>query len=232
MFAALEQEYNPDDWRLFIDGSKYSAVLLNKGNEKPSIPVAHAVGVKESYEVMKTLLELLSYKTHEWNICCDLKVVGMLTGLQSGYTKFCCFLCLWDSRARDQHYSGRTWPARDQHVIGEANIHNAAWVEKSNIILPALHIKLDLMKNFVKALSPDSGAFSYLEKKIPKLSTQKIKEGIFVGPQIKKLLNDLEFAETLTRPEKKVWYGMHFEALFKVPWGTTRATIFANLSQI
>lgn len=174
LFAALEQEYNPDDWRLFIDGSKYSvkAVLLNKRNEKPSIPLAHAVGVKESYEVMKTLLELLSYKTHEWNICCDLKLVGMLTWLQSGYTKFCCFLCLWDSRARDHHYSGRTWPAQDQHVIGEANIHNAALVEKSNIILPALHIKLGLMKNFVKTLSPDSEAFSYFVKNSQTVDTE------------------------------------------------------------
>jgi len=28
---------------------------------------------------------------HRWNIQADLKVIAMLTGLQGGYTKFCCF---------------------------------------------------------------------------------------------------------------------------------------------
>jgi hypothetical protein len=45
-------EYDSTEWRLFIDGSVKSliAVLLHNGNEKPSVPVAHAVDVKESYE--------------------------------------------------------------------------------------------------------------------------------------------------------------------------------------
>jgi len=39
----------PEEWRLFIDSSKASlkAVLLYNGNKKPSVPVAHAVGLKE-----------------------------------------------------------------------------------------------------------------------------------------------------------------------------------------
>ena len=32
------------------------------------------------------------------------KVIGLLMGMQAGFTKYCCFLCLWDSRAVSQHY--------------------------------------------------------------------------------------------------------------------------------
>ena len=35
--------------------------------------------------------------THKWIICVNLKLVKFRLGQQSGYTKFPCFLCLWDS---------------------------------------------------------------------------------------------------------------------------------------
>ncbi|GBP12549.1 E3 ubiquitin-protein ligase SH3RF1 [Eumeta japonica] len=81
------------------------AVLLHNGNKKPSIPIGHAVNCKESYETMRTLINLIKYKEHKWKVCGDLKVIGMLVGLQGGYTKYCCFLCLWDSRAKQHHYA-------------------------------------------------------------------------------------------------------------------------------
>jgi hypothetical protein len=49
------------------------------------------------------VLEKIEYHEHEWLICGDLKVNGLLLGQQKGYTKFPCFLCKWDSRARDKH---------------------------------------------------------------------------------------------------------------------------------
>jgi len=42
------------------------------------------------------LLKLIKYDKFQWKICADLKVVGMVCGLQGGYTKNCCFPCLWD----------------------------------------------------------------------------------------------------------------------------------------
>ena len=33
---------------------------------------------------------------------------------QPGNAKFCCFLCLWDSRARTEHYVRKHWPTRDE----------------------------------------------------------------------------------------------------------------------
>ena len=44
-------EHRPDEWRLFIDLSKLSlkAVLLHNGNKLPSVPIARAMHMKESY---------------------------------------------------------------------------------------------------------------------------------------------------------------------------------------
>ena len=88
--------YDPSEWRLFIDSIKASlkAALLRNGNEKPSIPVAHATGLNKTYETMDLLLRLTKYKDHTWNIYGDLKVVSLLLGLQLGYTKHMCFLSL------------------------------------------------------------------------------------------------------------------------------------------
>ena len=56
-------------------------------------------------------------------------------------------------------------------------------------LMPPSHIKLRLIKNFVKALAKNSSnGFEFLFKKFPKLSQAKVKEGIFVGPQIREFL--------------------------------------------
>ena len=93
------------DWQLFIDSSKLSlkAVLLHNGNTLPYIPVGHSVH-NESYENMKILMEAINYDKFKWQICGDLKVIALLLGLQQGFTKYCCFICEWDSRARSLHY--------------------------------------------------------------------------------------------------------------------------------
>jgi hypothetical protein len=46
------------------------------------------------------------------------------------------------------------------------------------------------MKQFVKALPKEGEYFKYLCKKFPGLSDAKLKDGIFVGPDIRKLLSD------------------------------------------
>jgi hypothetical protein len=63
VMEVLGHEYNPDRWRLFIDSSKVSlkVVLLHKGNRFPSVPLAHAANMMESYESMKLLLVKIKY---------------------------------------------------------------------------------------------------------------------------------------------------------------------------
>ena len=50
LFESIDINYDPDDWRLFIDSSKESikAVLLHNGNILPSVPVAYSTTLKES----------------------------------------------------------------------------------------------------------------------------------------------------------------------------------------
>jgi len=88
----LGNEYNPDQWRLFIDSSKVSVklVLLHNENRFPSVPLAQAASMKESYESMKLLLGKTKYDEFKWKLCGDLKVVALLLGMQIGYTKCCC----------------------------------------------------------------------------------------------------------------------------------------------
>ena len=69
--------------------------------------------VKESYDTMKRMLQYIKYEQHQWQICGDLKVIAILLGMQLGYTKHCCFLCVWDSRARQSHYVVKHWARRD-----------------------------------------------------------------------------------------------------------------------
>ena len=88
-------------------------------------------------------------------------MVRFLVGLQGGYTKFPCFICLWDSRAREQHWRQKEWPMREQMVPGE-NIQAQPLVERSKIVFPPLHIKLRVMKQFVKALNKDGACFKYI----------------------------------------------------------------------
>ncbi|GBL89738.1 hypothetical protein AVEN_104676-1 [Araneus ventricosus] len=63
LLEELRIAHEPNEWRLFIDASKLSlkAVLLNNGNELSTIPLALAVSMKETYQNLKELSEMISY---------------------------------------------------------------------------------------------------------------------------------------------------------------------------
>ncbi|UYV77433.1 hypothetical protein LAZ67_15001016 [Cordylochernes scorpioides] len=85
------------------------------------------------------------------------------------------------------------------------NIANLPLIDSENIYLPPLHIKLGLMKNFVKAMDRNASGFAYLKQKISSISEAKIKEGIFVGPQIRELQQDGNFQNSLNEVEAAAW---------------------------
>ena len=72
---------------------------------------------------------------------------------QGGYAKYSCFPCEWYSRNRAQHWIKKDWPKR-------------ASLTPLKILLPPLHIKLGIMKQFVKALLKDGLCFMDLCAKI------------------------------------------------------------------
>ncbi|UYV60728.1 hypothetical protein LAZ67_1002045 [Cordylochernes scorpioides] len=154
LMEALGHDHDTEEWRLFIDSSKISmkAVLLHNGNKFPSVPIAHASNMKETYENMKLLLKKIEYERY-----------------------------------------------------GYKNIANLSLIDSENIYLPPLHIKLGLMKNFVKAMDRNASGFAYLKQTFSSISEAKIKEGIFVGPQIRELQQDGNFQNSLNEVEAAAW---------------------------
>ncbi|XP_076545221.1 uncharacterized protein LOC143305439 [Osmia lignaria lignaria] len=285
--------------RLFIDSSKTSlkTVLLHNDNIYPSVPIAYRRKHKKTYDIFKTFLLKINYNGYKWHICGDLKVIVILMSLQSGYTKYYCFLCEWDSRARSDHYNIKTWPLfesflsllliisstlspqvnstaflrlinfilpnyrlrisrapfkgiprkwlkyqfaiasncftlqraaferklvlipqifrgkfgvskqplRKSFHLAKNNVQYNSLVDKNNIYLSPLHIKLEITKKFVKGMDKNEAAVQYLKLKFPALSEAKIKEGIFIGPQIRTLFKDKESENKMSQIEKNVW---------------------------
>ena len=82
--------------------------------------------------------------------------------MQLGYTKYCCFLCEWDSRDKKNHYVNKLWPERTLLTTGEKNVVNSPLILPEKNFLPPLHIKLGFMKNFVKGMDKAGRGFEYL----------------------------------------------------------------------
>jgi len=62
------------------------------------------------------------------------------------------------------------------------------------------------MKCLVKAMdTTDSKGFQCLSKIFPNIRTAKLKEDIFVGPQIQEIVEDVAFVESLTDAERAAW---------------------------
>ena len=126
-------------------------------------------------------------------------------GMQASFTKCYCFLCLWDSRAVSQQYKKKDWGSRSSFVPGEHSLKKNPLVDMKKVLLSPLHIKFGLMKNFMKALHKNGAAFQHLSTLFPGLSAAKLKKGIFVGPQIREELKDIDFEELLNLKELRAW---------------------------
>jgi hypothetical protein len=86
------------------------------------------------------------------------------------------------------------------------NVENQPLVDPSKILLPSMHLKLGLMKNFVKAMSQEKAACTYLREKFPSLSEAKLKE----GPKIQDLIKDEFFEKLFQGDEKVAWDSFKF----------------------
>jgi hypothetical protein len=61
------------------------------------------------------------------------------------------------------------------------------------------------MKNFMKALDSNCPAFLFLCQKFPRLNTEKIKAGVFIGPQMHQLFRDPQLDLAVSNVEKAAW---------------------------
>ena len=99
----------------------------------------------------------------------------------------------------------KNWSARKDLTPGSYNVVNSSLIERRKILLPPLHIKLGLAKQFVKALKPTGRAFRHIRQMFPSLSEAKIKGDIFVGPQIRKMLASEKLEEQMSDLERNAW---------------------------
>ncbi|GBN45565.1 hypothetical protein AVEN_270276-1 [Araneus ventricosus] len=120
-----------------------------------------------------------------------------------------------------KYYIKKVWPKRQFLIPGVKNEENEPLVVSEKIILPPLHMKLGLMKNFIKAMDCAGSGFQYLRLKFPKVSETKIKEGIFVRPQFRQLMKDLVLESKLTKKEAAAWTS--FKELEKSFFGNHKA---------
>lgn len=204
----LGVDYKADDWRFFLDGSSKNikAVLLHNQNVLPSVPIAYTSSMKESHQSVALIVKSIRYFDHNWLTVVDLKVLSMLLGQQLGYTKYSCYMCLFDTRAeREERWTCKHWPTRTDRTTGRYNIVGEALIPEQHVILPPLHLKLGCMSQFVKALPEDGETIKYLVNKFPALSGVKIKAGVFTGPQIRKLISDSQFARVMKTKERTAW---------------------------
>jgi hypothetical protein len=74
-------------------------------------------------------------------------------------------------------------------------------VHPENILLPPLHTKLGLLKQFVKALDSKGNCFNYLRNNFSALSGTKAKQVISVGPQIRAITKDKMFEQSMAPDE-------------------------------
>jgi len=85
------------------------------------------------------------------------------------------------------------------------------------------------MKNFVKGMDKTGHGFEYVRNKFPNVSDAKIKEGILIGPQIRKLMQDKQFDEDLNETEGNAW--LSFKKICKDFLGNHKAANYQDVVQ-
>ena len=88
-------------------------------------------------------------------------------------------------------------------------------------MFPPLHIKLGIKKQFVKALEKGGDCFKNICMKFPGLTIEKLKAGIFDGPQIRMLMNEANFCNFMNPAEFSAC--MAFTNVVKFFLGITKA---------
>ena len=110
----------------------------------------------------------------------SLKKDGALESTTHKHTKMCaviknkvqiCFNCIL-------HHAQAHKDVRSELIPG------SPLVKRSKIVFPPLHIKLGILKQFVKALEKDGDYFKYIFMKFAGLSIEKLKAGVFDETQI------------------------------------------------
>ena len=129
--------------------------------------------------------------------------------------------CYWALHEEGLALREELVPCKEKDVI------NVPLVVRDRILFPPLHIKLGLIKQFTKALDKDGDCFTYLCQAFPGLTMEKLKAGIFDGPQIRQLIRDPEFENSMNEVELEAWKA--FVLVVKSFLGSNEARNYAEL---
>lgn len=88
-------------------------------------------------------------------------------------------------------------------TIRENNVLYEPLVPRDKIIFPQVHTKLELVKQFVKALDKEGACFECICKAFAGVTIGKLKNGIYDGPVIRKLIKDQNVITSINELETK-----------------------------
>ena len=71
--------------------------------------------------------------------------------------------------------------------------------------------------------------FQYVKNKFPNVTEAKIKEGVFIGPQIREMMQDKQFDEDLNETERNAW--LSFKRICKDFLGNHKAANYQDVVQ-
>ena len=83
-------------------------------------------------------------------------------------------MCLWDSWELKNLTLWRTGQPEKTLFLENMSVKNAPLVNPKRMVLPPIHVKLGLMKNFVKALGKSGEGLLYLRRKFPYLADAEV----------------------------------------------------------
>ena len=149
-------------------------------------------------------ISVASLSTHVFSACGIVRTVLSITRIRTG---FC----------------GRNW------CLTKKGTSSMTLWWRDRILFPPLHIKLSLIKFFSKALDKDGDCFTYLCQAFPGLTIEKLKAGIFDGTQLRQLIRDPDFENSMNEVELDAWKA--FLLLEKVFFATIRPETMQNLSR-
>jgi len=139
------------------------------------------------------------------------------------------FSCECDSRGQKTKFTKRRiGPCEKSQFQRKIVSETDRYLTKIRFFLPQLRINLGLMENFVKAVNKHDKGFEYLRNKTPKLWDAKLKESIFIGPQIREIINDPS-EHLLTEAEKSSW--LTFKAICLNFLGNAKVESYKELAE-
>ena len=157
-------------------------------------------------------------------------MVNFLLVQQSSYIKYPCFISLWDSRARNEHWVRKKWPERIKLTVNESNIINEPLVARKKNPSASFTYQIGVMKQIVKALPEAENCFNYICRFFPGMSNKKLKAGMFDGFQIRKFMNDTSFIASMNEKKSAAW--ISFSVVVSNFWETQKQRITFNWLKI